>query len=131
MNTYQFLTICICMNLLIGVILAFDTSEERSLNQLQEKIKTEYDIGTTIADSLGDTSHTLEDYNSDKRAGNEMTISFQLSDVFKYGFAQWIFVKPQTKIEWLFFTATSLLNSLVGIITGLLIFDKWKNRKVD
>lgn len=82
MNTFGIVTFIILLNIGIGAIL--ENSERSAMQLVEKEISLQNKYADNAHDTQGDTSSTQGDLASDKRAGDENKMSFNIWSFFKY-----------------------------------------------
>lgn len=131
-NTWKFVTIIVMFHITVGLILASTASNDRMYNYAydqSDKLTTKVNSIDTSQDDVGNLQRDF----ATQRAGNEWEMSSSIWDVLKYGtgFWHWTAKTPETQYETFLLWVARIMNSLIGLYTGMLIFMLLFNRKND
>lgn len=131
MNTYALVAFIMVFNIAMGALIGFQESNSQGYYILTAK-QMEANSQTQIVQkqAFTDTHASSNEQNSDKRTGNENTITLWLTNIIG-GIGDLYGLTGNTQIEWIIVSIIKVFYTFVNIVCGLVLFDKWKNKKVD
>ena len=135
-NTHQYITIIFLINLLAGTMVTLSNNIDYvAYTNIDDIIDQSTANIEEMKNDSQTTSYRISDQDYDKTSGSTIGMGTNVISVLWNGFGilpmVGLAINSTTMIQKILYTPLAAFQVLMGLYTGLLIYDKIKNKKSD